>query len=314
MTIEVRRYEAAIAEDWRRVLSRARNGIFQFDRNFIEYHGDRFLDMSAVAYMDNAPVAVVPAAYDAVSHRVTSHPGLTFGGVVVERGVRSGEAIAIVNEVLDTFKNWGAKSCLMKLLPDVFGAYPSAEVGYALWRRGFALVRRDLSSLLPFESALPFNSLKNRAVKKAHKAGVTVKDAPVGLFHDLLESVLNSQHGVSAVHSSAELDLLKHRFPDHVFVRAGWLGGDILAGTLVFNYGHVWHTQYLANSARGRDVGALDVVIAELIDEAKAAGAHYMSFGASTTEHGMEINHGLLWQKESYGARAIVHDFMEGLL
>lgn len=314
MTMEVRRYIPELAADWAHVLSHARNGIFQFERNFMEYHGDRFVDMSAIVYVDDKPVGLIAAAYEAASQRVVSHPGLTFGGVVLARQVRTGDGIAVVNAVLDAFKRWGARTCLMKLVPSVFCRYPSAEVDYALWLRGFALVRRDLSSLLPLNSALPFNSLKLRSIKRAQKVGIHVAEASVSHFHALLESVLLAQHGVLPVHSVDELKLLKARFPEDMIIRAAWLGDELLAGALVFNYQRVWHTQYLANSSRGREVGALDLVISSLISEAQSAEVSYFSFGTSTTEAGRELNSGLLWQKESYGARAMVHDFMEGVL
>lgn len=314
MTVEVRRYVPELASDWAHVLSHARNGIFQFERNFMEYHGHRFVDMSAIAYVDDKPVGLIAAAYEADSQRVVSHPGLTFGGVVLDKQVRSGDGIAVVNAVLDAFKQWGARTCLVKLVPSAFCRYPSAEVDYALWLRGFALVRRDLSSLLPLKAALPFNSSKLQALKKAMKAELRVAEASVACFHALLESVLLEQHGVPAVHSVGELSLLKERFPENILVRAAWSGSELLAGALVFNYEHVWHTQYLASSSSGREVGALDLVISSLIREAGTAGVAYLSFGASTREAGRELNSGLLWQKESYGARAMVHDFMEGAL
>jgi hypothetical protein len=61
-------------------------------------------------------------------------------------------------------------------------------------------------------------------------------------------------------------------------------------------------------------LGALDLVIAETINEARDAGVTLISFGTSTENGGKVLNQGLLWQKESYGARAIVHDFYEGTL
>lgn len=131
-------------------------------------------------------------------------------------------------------------------------------------------------------------------------------------FHDLLQRVLQDQHGVAPVHSCAELELLHSRFPQQIFCRVAELDEVTLAGALVFDYGRVWHTQYLASSAKGRYVGGLDLVIFELAEEAKFRGIGYLSFGTSTVEEGRVINSGLLWQKESYGARSILHDFYEG--
>jgi lipid II:glycine glycyltransferase (peptidoglycan interpeptide bridge formation enzyme) len=90
--------------------------------------------------------------------------------------------------------------------------------------------------------------------------------------------------------------------------------GELLAGILVYRYPTVWHTQYMAASPEGRKVGALDLVVDELIAEARAAGVEAVSFGTSTTDEGRELNEGLLWQKESFGGRSITHDFLHGRL
>jgi hypothetical protein len=70
----------------------------------------------------------------------------------------------------------------------------------------------------------------------------------------------------------------------------------------------------MAASEDGRKLGALDLVVASLIEEARKAGADWLSFGTSTTDEGRQLNRGLLWQKESFGGRSITHDFMRGRL
>jgi hypothetical protein len=310
MTLSVKRYAAGMKEDWAHVLADSRNGIFLFDRNFIEYHGDRFTDLSAIAYLDDKPVALMPASIDSVSAHVSSHAGLTFGGVVLKRDLRGELAITVINAVFNELKEWGAKSLTVKLLPQIFCGYPSGELEYALWRRGFSLIRRDLSSILPLQNSLQFNTVKRQNIRKAERAGLSVMNASLADFHNLLQTVLMTHHGVAPVHSLAELELLALRFPDQIFVRAASSGNQIMAGALIFNYGHIWHTQYLASSQSGRALGALDLVINTVIDEARNKGVTYLSLGISTEAAGTVLNEGLLWQKESYGARSIVHDFM----
>ena len=70
------------------------------------------------------------------------------------------------------------------------------------------------------------------------------------------------------------------------------------------------HTQYLANSAAGREVAALDLVIDQLITGAFRE-FRYFSFGVSTEGNGKYLNSGLISQKEGFGARAVVHDVYE---
>lgn len=314
MDITVRRYNKELASDWADVLANAKNGIFLFDRDFIEYHGARFVEVSAIAYVAGKPAALIPAAIDPKSGELASHPGLTFGGVVLRRELRGEVAIVVIDELLNALRGWGYGRLTIKLLPQIFSTYPSAELDYVLWRRGFNLIRRDLSSILPFRDALPFNSLKARGVKKARRAGLVIGDAAAADFHLLLESVLLSQHGVAPVHTKSEMELLISRFPSKILIRVARHECEIVAGSMILNYGHIWHTQYLICSDNGRDIGALDLVISEVKNEAIANKADYLSFGVSTESSGRLINEGLLWQKESFGARSLTLDFMEGAL
>ena len=310
MKIVVEPYCTERAQDWSAVLAAGKNGLFLFERGFVEYHGDRFVEASLIAYVDGKPVALMPAAIDEESREVVSHPGLTFGGVVLRRNVRSGQTIAVIEAMLTTLAEMKVRSVLIKTVPAVFATYPSGELEYALWRLGFRLVQRDISSVLPLTGALlPFNKSKKQSVAKANKAGLSVGSASLATYYPLLERVLHEHHGTAPTHTLAELDLLQTRFPNNIFVRAAMGGDELLAGALMFRYGDVWHTQYLANAERGRELGALDQVIEALKVEAQAAGARYLSFGKSTEGAGDVINQGLLWQKESYGARSITHDY-----
>lgn len=314
MELKVCRYQPELASQWSQVLDESKNGLFLFERPYVEYHNDRFVDLSMLAFMDDKPVAVFPVARDPHTNEVISHPGLTFGGIPLRRDLRGDVAITIIHALLDGLKNEGVRQLTIKLLPQVFANYPSSELDYALWRRGFSLSRRDLSSVLPLPDGLSFNTVKRQAVAKAKKNGVSVSRTNACEFHKLLSKVLEAQHGAKPVHSAEELELLASRFPDKMFIVGAWVDGRLLAGSMIFRYGHVWHTQYLASSDEGRECGALDHVISEVKHEAIAAGAKYLSFGTSTKSAGIVLNEGLLWQKESFGARSITHDFMSGTL
>lgn len=314
MTVEIVHYTPAHGAAWDALVDAARNGLFQFRRAYMDYHADRFEDASLLALVEGKPVAVLPASIDRATGLATSHGGLTFGGVVVKRDLRSEVAIGAVDALLDGLRAWGATALEVRLLPQFLTAYPSAEVDYALWRRGFALTRRDLSSALPLHDALALNLSKKQAVAKAGKSGLSVSEGSLARFHGLLANVLGERHGSAPVHRLDELERLIAAFPGNIMLRAVERESEMLAGVLVFRYPTAWHTQYMAASDDGRKLGALDLIIASLIDEARDAGAKWFSFGTSTTEGGRHLNEGLLWQKESFGARSVTHDFMRGTL
>jgi hypothetical protein len=314
MTVEVRRYSADLAAEWDRLVESSRNGLFLFRRGYMDYHSDRFEDSSAMAYVDGQLAAVMPVSIDRESGLATSHGGLTFGGPVFRKDSRGEVALGAIDAMLDALGAWGAGELEVRLLPQFLASYPSAETDYALWRRGFTLVRRDLSSILPLAGRFDLNSSKKQAVAKAAKAGLAVGEGSTAAFHALLAEVLGWRHGVTPVHTCEELQLLRDRFPGEMLLRTVEKDGETIAGVLVFRYPTAWHTQYMAASPEGRRVGALDLIVATLIDEAAAAGAAWFSFGTSTTGQGRELNEGLLWQKESFGARSVTHDFMRGTL
>jgi hypothetical protein len=319
VTIEIVRYSDAMDEEWNRLVGQARNGLFLFDRRYMDYHRERFDDMSLIARIDGRAAALLPASFDAERALATSHGGLTFGGVLLRRDLRGPVALEAIDAMLDALRGFGARELEVRLLPAFLADYPSGEVDYALWRRGFALVRRDLSTAIPlgrapFGRTTPFNSSKRQAIAKARKIGLEVGNGSLDRFHALLEQVLGERHGAPPVHSAADLKLLTGRFPEQILLRAAEQDGEMLAGVLVYRYPTAWHTQYMATSIDGRNRGALDLIIATLIDEAREAGAGWLSFGASTTNGGRDLNEGLLWQKESFGGRSVTHDFMRGTL
>ena len=84
----------------------------------------------------------------------------------------------------------------------------------------------------------------------------------------------------------------------------------MLAGAVVFDNGRVMHTQYLSSSEPGRAVGALDLVIDHVIEQARE-NRRFCSFGISTEQGGGPLNEGLIRQKEGFGGRGFTHDTYE---
>jgi hypothetical protein len=287
----------------------ARNGLFLFHRAYLEYHADRYADCSFIVFKDATPAALFPASIS--GDVITSHGGLTFGGLIVARQMRGGEAIQSIDLLLEAMRQAGGRSLVVKPVPAAFCSHPAADADYALWRRGLSLVRRDLSSMIYLDDPIPFNSLRRRSIRKALNAGLEVRDAKIDEIYPVMAEAL-AQHDTTPVHSIDELNYLRGLFPSNILVRCAVLGGEVHAGTIVYDYGTVWHTQYLASSIAGRQLGALDLVIDRVISEARRNGVARLSFGISTEHQGRYLNEGLLFQKEGFGARPIVHDFLAG--
>ncbi|MDR9753882.1 GNAT family N-acetyltransferase [Pseudomonas sp. SZMC_28357] len=310
--VECEFYTPAKKDEWDRFVSDSKTPLFIFQRSFMEYHADRFVDASLMIYEDKVLVAVLPASR---SEKVlVSHGGLTYGGLVLSQKVKAETVLECVQSLKLFAKDNGFNKIVYKAIPYIFSLHGAQEDLYSLFRVGAEIVRRDLSSIIYLDHRLKLSKGRKWLIARAKKNNLIVTDSQdwdgfIGLLHDVL-----AKHGAAPVHTSRELELLASLFPDNISLRVVVSEEKILAATLLFKFGEVVHTQYLATSAEGKEVGALDHLIEKCIQESADEGFKYFSFGVSTEDGGKYINSGLLAQKESFGARAMIIDFYEILL
>jgi len=241
---------------------------------------------------------------------VTSHGGLTYAGLISSHAMRAESTLAVFEQMAGRYRAQGVQRLVYKAVPHVFHACPAEEDLYALQRMGARVVRRDLSSVIALQEPFRFTEPRRRAVRKAGRAGIDLHvGADPAAFHALLSDVLRKHHAMPT-HSLPELRLLQARFPDQIVLHEARKEGVLLAGALVYDFGRVVHTQYLAASEQGRQLDALSFLLAGLIGSTYA-DRRYFSFGVSTEQAGAVLNSGLVAQKEYFGARGIVHDCYE---
>jgi hypothetical protein len=309
--LSVRPYTPADAPRWDAVVAQSRNGTFLHSRAYMDYHADRFTDASLVLE-DNGDVVAVLAA-NREGDTVCSHAGLTYGGLVALRSLRTEGTLEAFGRIGEHYRRDGVRRFIYKPVPHVFHTWPAEEDLYALHRLGASLTRRDLSSVLALGDAPAMNTMRRRAVAKARAAGVVTRiGTDMAPFHAMLTDVLR-RHDAVPTHSLAELDLLRSRFPGQIVLHEAYRGDELLAGVVIYDFGHTVHSQYLAACEAGRDCGALSFLLAELVGGVYAQRPRF-SFGISTEDEGKVLNAGLVAQKESFGARAVVHDRYEWVL
>lgn len=304
----IRPYVKADTNTWDAVVECSRNGNLMHRRDYMDYHANRFVDASLMVEYNGSAVAVFPACIG--GDTVTSHAGLSYAGLITTHALRAESTLAVFEQMGDHYRALGVERIVYKAVPHVFHAYPAEEDLYALHRLGAQLKRRDLSSVISLQEAFHFTPGRRHAIDKAGKAGIRVQSgADLEAFHALLSDVLR-KHDAVPTHSLAELRLLQARFPQQIVLHEARSGDDLLAGVLIYDFGRVVHTQYMAVSEEGRHLDALSFLLAELIESTYATRLHF-SFGISTEREGSVLNSGLIAQKEYFGARAVVHDFYE---
>jgi hypothetical protein len=305
---ELQRYAPESRTIWDEVVRKSKNGNFLHLRDYLDYHAHRFDERSIIVLKQGKPVAVFPC--NRVGDQVVSHGGLTYGGLIYGNNLHAVAVLEIFDRIAEYYRKENVKRILYKAIPHIFHKYPAEEDLYALHRLGARVYRRDISSAIQLSNRIRFSDSRKCTIRKSSKSGVELREG--GFFseyHNLLSEVV-AKFGSEPVHTKEELVLLKGRFPHNIRLFGAFSGEQLLAGAIVYDFGEVAHTQYLASSDEGREIGALDYVLANLI-ERTFSSYRYLSFGVSTEQEGKLLNEGLIFQKEGFGARGIVHDFYE---
>jgi len=309
-------YTESDAGRWDALVGSSKNGTFLFYRGFMDYHRSRFTDCSLLFEKKGNIVGCFPANYFEEEKAVYSHQGLTYGGLILDRRMGYDEVAEMFDLLCGYYKaKYGAERLIYKPVPYIYNRYPSEEAMYCLFKKGARLVARGLSSTIDLSDRLKLKGSRSYCVLKGKKAGLAVVEtnssADISSYWQLLSDCLRSGHGVSPVHSIDEMVLLTERFPKNISLYiCKSSDGRLLAGCWLFKCGEVLHTQYLASSDEGKQTGALDLVISEILEN-HSSGYRYLDFGVSTEEGGKVLNNGLLFQKEGFGGRGVCYDVWE---
>ncbi|MEI7369834.1 GNAT family N-acetyltransferase [Pectobacterium sp. 1950-15] len=294
--------------DWNSVVENSKNGVFLIHTDYFKYHEDRFNDKSLIAYKKNKPVAVFPA--NEIDGVIYSHSGLTYGGLIYGTALHAKDVLDLFSAIKEFFVEQGYKKITYKCIPSVFKKYPSDEDLYALFVNNAELTRRDLSSVISLQERPKFSDSRKNVIRKAAKNDVAINVSDdFRAFHTLLSEVL-SKFGAKPVHSVDELELLASKFEKNIKLYTAVKSEELIAGCLIYDFGHIVHTQYLSSNSEGRRCGALDYILGHLIENVYS-DREYFSFGISTENAGTFLNEGLIAQKEGFGGRGIVHDFYD---
>ena len=308
MEIEVIRYNESQKLSWDSFVKESKNGLFFFQRDYMDYHSDRFLDHSLIFKNKNQIIAVFPANEN--GNEIFSHGGLTYGSLIVNKRIKSVEVLEVFSILKKYYFSNGFQKLIYKAIPYIFSQQPFHEDLYALFINKAKLFRRDISSVICIKNRLPLAKSPAKKFKDCSALNLEiVENKDFEKYWELLTNIL-TRHNATPTHSLAEIHRLAKKFPDCIRLFEVRENDVLICGSVIFDFGNVVHTQYLANSERGRNIGALDYLIIRLIEE-QFQNKEYFSFGISTENQGLYLNEGLINQKEMYGGRAVCNDFYE---
>ena len=323
-------YSSKHRDVWNQFVSESKNGTFLLEREFMDYHSDRFEDCSLLIYdgidftaeekegvlgMEGLK-AVFPANWVESEHKVYSHQGLPYGGLIVGVEITQHEVLSLMQSILLYYdRMYMATSAFIKPVPNIYCLYPNGEELYAIFRAGGRLHQRSVSTVVGTDNALKIKALRIRQAKKAIENNIYIDRMVEGdwecldKFWELLTQS-EAAYGNHLSHSVQEMRLLMQRFPREIKLFIARQDEQVLAGILIYATRKVAYTQYMASSAQGKELGALDLLLRHVVTNGFKT-MRYIDMGKSTQQQGHVLNDKKIILREGFGGRAICYDGYE---
>lgn len=305
------KYTSKYYQKWNDFVAASKNATFLFHRDFMEYHSDRFQDFSLLVFdeKDNLK-AILPA--NILDNKVYSHQGLTYGGILIGEKLKLEKFISIYTEILRFLNENNVATIQFKLIPNIYCLQPSEEINYALFLSEAQLIRRDALATIDFHKAFKMDANRLEGVKRAEKLHLEIKQETdfSSFWNSVLIPNLEAKHEAHPVHSLDEIQILQQKFPTNIVQYNVYENNVILAGTTLFIDKKTVHVQYISAIGDKNQHGALDFLFHHLITKTYK-DFNYFDFGISNENQGKNINKGLQYWKETFGARTCIQDFYE---
>jgi hypothetical protein len=307
--ITITEYTQERREAWNTFVNNAKNGIFLFNRDYMEYHRDRCIDCSLMCYQKGKLIAVFPAHRE--GDTLASHNGLTFGGFVTGTTMKAATMLDLFEAFICWAREHGFGRVLYKCIPHIYHRIPSDEDAYALFLHGAKLIKRDLSSTIDLAHRPVFQRVRRQNICRACNQGIYIReDDNYSEYWLILEENLHQRYGKQPTHSCDEIIALHQIFPSTIRLFSCYAEDRMVAGVIIYESSQVAHTQYIASSGEGRELSAVDLVLSHLIQDVFNKKL-FFDFGISTEQDGRYLNRNLTFFKEGFGAGTITHDLYE---
>lgn len=303
--ITLKKYNQDYRSIWNEFVDKSKNGLFMFDRNFMEYHSDRYQDNSLMFFEDDDLIAVLPLSVH--GNELRSHGGLTYGGFITNENMKQQKMLKCFELLKEYMSSHGFSQLLYKTIPYIYHKYPADEDLYALFRHEANIFKIEPATVIDLTRRYKISKGHKALISRAKREGATIEISDdFETFIALENEVLLAKHNTVAVHNADELKLLRGRFPNGIQLVVTKHNGIMIAACLLFVYDNAVHTQYLAANEFARSIGGLSLLIKTIIDRFSGE-KQYLDFGISTENNGFFLNEGLIDQKQYFGGRTVAY-------
>jgi hypothetical protein len=301
MKIDIIPYSIKHKKSWDNFVEDSANGTFLHKRDYMDYHADRFEDASLMLYNENKLIAVLPA--HRVKQSIFSHKGLTYAEILLSPKNRMVDKSEIIEALLGWFKTEKIKNWEIKSIPSFFHSYPDESLHYLYTQFG-AKVTGNLAFFLLNKTNYKLNKNRSRNIRKVEKnknIKISFDVNKLKEYWEIVESNLVHNHNSKPVHSYSEMRYLMEKFPDQIKLATIMENNNLLAGIVFYKTAHVIHFQYIQSVIDKTKRNSIDYLTNEVVKKYINI-KNYISLGSAQNPDG-QLNEGLVYWKESFGAR-----------
>jgi len=299
MRYNIKKYQSQSAKIWNDFINRSANGTFLHQRDYMDYHAERFTDFSLMIYEGEKLKAVLPA--HRIKNVLYAHNGLTYSDFIFHFKAKLEHKIAIIQTALQYLNEHDITKLYIKTIPFIFGKITDQSNEYI-----YHQLQAGLISVKPFFVYLKRNEIKpnrNRLknIKKLAMQDYKIVQGKEKLsdFWKLVEHNLKSRYQSHPVHSLEEMEKLINNFPEQIKLYSLLHKNQILAGALVYYINNALHFQYIHSVLPKEERMAVEWLIYDIVN--RHAHFEYISFGTSAVENN-NLNKGLAYWKQSFGS------------
>lgn len=303
-------------EDWDKFVEQSDNGTLFHKRAFLKYHPkDRFRDASFYVTKNGKLLSVFTAALIERDGKkiLASHPGASYGGFVYKSDLNFKEAHELVDILIEYGSSFKADRIQLTIPPIIYQTKYSNYIDFALYRKGFAYLKRDVSSIVQLDFDKDrlletFRAEARTATKKAVRQGIEIVECELfDEYYQILKKNLKLRHNVNPAHTLEELKLLKKMFPAKIRLWGAFLREKLTAGVCNFSVNsNVVLAFYISHDEAYQEYRPVNLLFYEIMKQYQNEGFRFLDFGIFTVN--MEPNWGLGRFKENFGARGIFRD------
>ena len=172
--LEVKKYIRSDISQWDNFCNTSKNGLFMFNRNFMDYHRDRFIDNSLLFFNEEKLLALLPASIK--NGVLVSHGGLTYGGFITSNDMKQ----HYMNECFVALKEYAIQNeiseIIYKHIPHIYHKQPAEEDLYSLYYNNAQLLKIEASTVVDLTQPLRMPKGRKAQVVRARREGVIVKE------------------------------------------------------------------------------------------------------------------------------------------